>query len=232
MATMNDVHLGWFEQYVYHRICMHHLASNFMTRFKDKIFNKFLCRAALATKVEKFNKHMDTIWRINLEAQRWLEAIPLEKWALSHDGGRRYGIMTINISEIFNSVLKGAHSLLVIAFVQLTFFWLNSYFVARREQGANKWASDEQYTAYVDAKIKARVRGPLPFTAIRMQPIRGRGGGRGCGRDAERGGGRSTHEKILPPSTSFAPFAPKTSTPPETSTPSSSTTPHVILVIP
>ncbi|RVW82581.1 Serine/threonine-protein phosphatase 7 long form-like [Vitis vinifera] len=28
----------------------------------------------------------------------------------SHDGGRRYGIMSTNMSEVFNSVLKGAHS--------------------------------------------------------------------------------------------------------------------------
>ena len=77
--------------------------------------------------------------------------------ALSHDGGRRYGIMTTNMFEVFNSVLKGARSLLITALVQLTFFHLNSYFVARREQGANILASDEQYTPYVNAQIKARV---------------------------------------------------------------------------
>ena len=58
---------------------MQHLASNFMIRFKDKILKNLVCRVVLATKVEKFNKHMDTIGRINLEAKRWLEAIPLEE---------------------------------------------------------------------------------------------------------------------------------------------------------
>ncbi|KAL6321966.1 hypothetical protein AAG906_035881 [Vitis piasezkii] len=90
-------------------------------------------------------------------AQQWLEAIPFEKWVLSHDGGRRYGIMTTNMSEVFNSVLKGARSLPITALVQLTFFRLNSYFVVRREQGANRLASNEEYTPYVDAKIKANV---------------------------------------------------------------------------
>ena len=87
MAAMSDVHLGWSEPYAYHRVCMCHLASNFMTRFKDKILKNLMCRAALATKIEKFNKHMNTIGRINATAQQWLEAIPFEKWALSHDGG-------------------------------------------------------------------------------------------------------------------------------------------------
>ncbi|RVW75039.1 Serine/threonine-protein phosphatase 7 long form-like [Vitis vinifera] len=88
---------------------------------------------------------------------RHLATIPFEKWALSHDGGRRYGIMTTNMSEVFNSVLKGARSLPITALVQLTFFRLNSYFVVRREQGANRLASNEEYTPYVDAKIKANV---------------------------------------------------------------------------
>ena len=100
---------------------------------------------------------MDIIGRINLEAQRWLEAIPFEKWALSHDGGRTYGIMTTNMYEIFNSVLKGAQILPITALVQLTFFRLNSYFVARREQGYNRLAPYVQYTPYVNAKIKAHV---------------------------------------------------------------------------
>ena len=100
---------------------------------------------------------MATIGRINSEAQQWLEAIPLQLWALSHDGGRRYGIMTTNVPEVFNSVLKGARNLPITALVQLTFFCLNSYFVARREQDVNRLASDEQYTPYVDAQIKACV---------------------------------------------------------------------------
>ena len=130
---------------------MHHLASNFMTQFKDKLLKNLVCRAALASTELKFNKHMTTIGRINSEAQQWLEGIPSQLWTLSHDGGRRYGIMTTNMSEVFNSVLKGAHSLPFTALVQLTFFRLNSYFVARREQGANRLASDEQFTPYVDA---------------------------------------------------------------------------------
>ena len=65
--------------------------------------------------------------------------------------------MTTNMSEVFNSVLKRARSLPITTLVQLTFFRLNSYFVATREQGANRLTLDEQYTPFVDAHIKARV---------------------------------------------------------------------------
>ena len=122
---------------------MRYFASNFMTRFKDKLLKNLVCRVAVAITPRKMNKHMTTIGRINSEAQQWLEAIPLQLWALSHDGGQRYKIMTTNMSEVFNSVLKGARSLPLTALVQLTFSRLNSYFVARREQGADRLTSDE-----------------------------------------------------------------------------------------
>ena len=112
MTTMADVHIGWIESYAYHRICMRHLARNFMNRLKDKTLKNLVCRAALATEVGKFNKHMDTIRIINLEAQRWLEVIPFEKLTLSHDGSQRYGTMTTNCLRFSIVFLKelGAYS--------------------------------------------------------------------------------------------------------------------------
>ena len=65
---MTNVHLGQTEPYAYHRICMRHLTNNFKNRFKDKTLKNLVCRAPLAIEVGKFNKHMDTIGRINLEA--------------------------------------------------------------------------------------------------------------------------------------------------------------------
>ena len=59
--------------------------------------------------------------------------------------------MTTNMPKVFNTVFKEARNLPITTFVQLIFFRLNSYFVARREQGANRLASDEHYTPYVNA---------------------------------------------------------------------------------
>ena len=128
-----------------------------MTWFKDKHLKNLVCRATLASTERKFNKYMTTIRRMNSEALQWLEAIPFHLWALSHEGGRRYRIMTTNISKVFNSVLKESRSLPVTALVQLTFFCLNSYFVAIRELSANRLASAKQFTPYVDAQIQGSV---------------------------------------------------------------------------
>ena len=94
---------------------------------------------------------MDTIGRINAETRNWLEQIPLEKWALSYDGGRRYGIMTTNMFEVFNGVLKGACNLPITALVQLTFYRVNSYFTVRREHGVSRLVSGEEFTPHIDA---------------------------------------------------------------------------------
>ena len=49
MAAMTDPYLGWAAPSAYHRIFMHHLASNFMTRFKDKLLKNLVCRAVLTS---------------------------------------------------------------------------------------------------------------------------------------------------------------------------------------
>ena len=69
VAVMTNVHLSWTKPNAYHRICLCHLVSNFMNRFKDKTLKNFMRKATLVTKVGKFNKHIDTIGIINLEVQ-------------------------------------------------------------------------------------------------------------------------------------------------------------------
>ena len=61
------------------------------------------------------------------------------------------------MSKVYNSMLKGAQSFPITAFVQLTFYLVNSYFAVRREHGASRLTSGEEYTPYVDAEINANV---------------------------------------------------------------------------
>jgi hypothetical protein len=59
--------------------------------------------------------------------QQWPEK---SKWALTFDeGGSRYGIMTTNISEVFNFVLKGIRALPVSRIVDYTNHKCNEYFI-------------------------------------------------------------------------------------------------------
>ena len=58
----------------------------------------------------------------------YLMSEDLNKWTQSHDGGRRYGAMTANISECFNRVLKSACGLPIAAMVEFTWCKLVAYF--------------------------------------------------------------------------------------------------------
>ena len=64
----------------------------------------------------------------------YLMSEDLDKWTQSHDGGKRYGAMTTNISECFNGVLKGARGLPITAMVEFTWCKLVTYFHDRRKQ--------------------------------------------------------------------------------------------------
>jgi hypothetical protein len=53
------------------------------------------------------------------------------KWSLAHDNGARYGIMTTNMSEVYNTVLKGVRALPITALVAETWSRTVSYFADR-----------------------------------------------------------------------------------------------------
>jgi hypothetical protein len=85
---------------------------------------------------------------LNNDAKAWLfEQLPKKsKWALAFDeGGFRYGIMTMNISEVFNFILKGISSLPVSSIVDYTFHKCNEYFVNRWEKARQSLAKVEHW---------------------------------------------------------------------------------------
>ncbi|KAI5668395.1 hypothetical protein M9H77_18248 [Catharanthus roseus] len=79
------------------------------------------------------------------ESWNWLEQkqnngnliLDAEKWTLLHDGGHRHGIMTTNISEALNGVLKKARVLPLKAMVELIFNKLVKYFHQHCEEAEN-----------------------------------------------------------------------------------------------
>ncbi|KAL0326559.1 UNVERIFIED_CONTAM: hypothetical protein Sangu_1733900 [Sesamum angustifolium] len=57
--------------------------------------------------LRKFNRIMEEIKKQHVKAFAYLDQINKEKWTASHDGGWRCGILTTNMSECINGVLKG-----------------------------------------------------------------------------------------------------------------------------
>ncbi|KAL0307789.1 UNVERIFIED_CONTAM: hypothetical protein Scaly_2970400 [Sesamum calycinum] len=89
---------------------------------------------------------MDEIKKQDVKAFAYLDAINKEKWTASHDGGWRCGILTTNMSECINGVLKGARRLPVSALVEITLERTVHYFHVRAIKGQkmlqnNLWIS-------------------------------------------------------------------------------------------
>jgi hypothetical protein len=123
---------------------------------------KALCKVKEEKKFEARLKELEKI--LNDDANAWLLEQWLEKskWALAFDeGGSQYGIMTTNISEVFNFVLKGIHALPVSGIVDYTFHKCNEYFVNRWEKARQSMAKGERWGNLPENTFSSSVRSPL-----------------------------------------------------------------------
>ncbi|KAL0364371.1 UNVERIFIED_CONTAM: hypothetical protein Sangu_0534700 [Sesamum angustifolium] len=94
-----------------HRYCLRHVCSNFNSTIKNVVLKDLCWQAGSEYQLRKFNRIMDEIKKQDVKAFAYLDAINKEKWTASHDGGWRCGILTTNMSECINGVLKGARRL-------------------------------------------------------------------------------------------------------------------------
>jgi hypothetical protein len=89
-----------------------------------------VCRQSDEKGFQKKRKHLHN--RTNDKDKEFLKGLvdDKEKWSLTHDkGGKCCGYMTSNMIEIFNSMVRGVWSLLVIAIASFTFYKCNEWFV-------------------------------------------------------------------------------------------------------
>ncbi|KAL0321381.1 UNVERIFIED_CONTAM: hypothetical protein Sradi_5399600 [Sesamum radiatum] len=114
-----------------HRYCLRHVCSNFNSHHKNIVLKDLCWRAGSEYQIRKFNRIMEEIKGQKLEAFTFLDRINKEKWTASHDGGWRCGILTTNMSECINGVLKGARRLPVTAIVEITLQRTAHYFRER-----------------------------------------------------------------------------------------------------
>ncbi|BAH93949.1 Os07g0513300 [Oryza sativa Japonica Group] len=123
---------------IHHRWCMRHFCANFYTAGATTDQMKDLERICQINEKALF---LDEIKRlmgvVGERPKKWLEDhMPLKvKWARAFDtNGRRHSIMTSNMAESFNNVLRGIRKLPVTAIVAYTFSKCNSWFVDRHKE--------------------------------------------------------------------------------------------------
>ncbi|CAM8882725.1 unnamed protein product [Rhodiola kirilowii] len=146
LCIVSDRHKGilaamrepeWSPPHAYHRVCVRHLQSNFMSRVHDLVLEKKLGHVAYQRKQLKFRAEYAELMDIMddlPQARKWLEDHELSLWSQAHDvGGIRWGSMTTNASECFNDILKGGRDLSISSLVMFTFRQTAGYFVERQQ---------------------------------------------------------------------------------------------------
>ena len=150
----------------YHRHCLRHVCSNFNTTFRNKELKQLLWKAGSAHQRRKCNGYLQQIQAIDQEAITWVYKMNPEEWALSYDGGHRWGVLTSNDAECFNSVLKGARNLPISAMVEFTFRRLVKYFDEMGAQAELDVRNEFQYPRQMQKTIEDGIARANTFKLI------------------------------------------------------------------
>lgn len=138
------------------RWCMRHLGANFYSHFKNKNLVKLFKRLCNCNQQRKFNtlwRKLDELTKKQTEEEanrsapndigdlqrsseprmktfsEWIQNEPREKWALLYDeGGARYGIMTTNLAEVYNWVMRGVRGLPLVGIIEFILHGTTRYF--------------------------------------------------------------------------------------------------------
>src|SRR6266540_3404229 len=135
---------------------MRHMGANFYDHFKNRDLMILFKRLCAQNQQRKFNalwKLLDDMTAKHIEERKarasssnttqaaqssgsamkpfmqWIRDAPKEKWSLLYDtDGSRYGIMTTNLAESYNMVMRGVRCLPLVGIVKFIMYGCAKYF--------------------------------------------------------------------------------------------------------
>ncbi|XP_024039564.1 uncharacterized protein LOC112098164 [Citrus clementina] len=146
-------------------ICTHHLKRNVNAHFKEVDVGALFELAAKAYRPIKFTQYMNVIRSVSLNVHQYLTDAGYEKWARSHFEGRRYGIMTTNIAESMNSVLKEARTLPIHKLMDCIIDKLQEWFAKRRDLAMDACTL---MTTWVEKQLKGKLDKSHTYPVIQI----------------------------------------------------------------
>ncbi|GFQ03098.1 hypothetical protein PHJA_002453600 [Phtheirospermum japonicum] len=93
------------------------VSSNLNTHAKSVKLKDMCFKVGAEPRVTVFHKIIEQIKALDPDAFAYLDDIDKSKWTLFHDGGKRCGILTTNMSESINGVMKCARRILITTIV-------------------------------------------------------------------------------------------------------------------
>ncbi|GAU39486.1 hypothetical protein TSUD_279070 [Trifolium subterraneum] len=143
---------------VAHRFCVRHLYNNFRKKFPGKKLKDLMWKAANATYVNAWHRHMQEIKTINGEAFKHLIKIPPRHWSKSYFTPEpKCDTLVNNMSEAFNSVIVGARAKPIVTMIEE----IRVYLMERWEKSRQKIG---RYAESILPNIKKKLEREASFS--------------------------------------------------------------------
>ncbi|KAF7831654.1 uncharacterized protein G2W53_013987 [Senna tora] len=117
LAALDHLRIGWQPTQGHNVFCIHHVASNQNSKFRNKAIKGLLMKAGHEYTSHGCKKRLAAIRALNKYAADWIDKIPREKWTRAYEKGRRYANITTNLAKCMKGVLKGARYLPITSLV-------------------------------------------------------------------------------------------------------------------
>ncbi|XP_015874821.2 uncharacterized protein LOC107411697 isoform X2 [Ziziphus jujuba] len=131
----------------YHGYCLRYLTEQFMRDLKGQFSHEVkrlmvedFYAAAYAPRPENFERCLESIKSISLEAYDWVVQSEPQNWANAYFQGARYGHMTSNFGELFYSWVSDAHELPITQMVDVIRGKIMELIYERRAD-SNQWVT-------------------------------------------------------------------------------------------
>ncbi|XP_022871710.1 uncharacterized protein LOC111390826 [Olea europaea var. sylvestris] len=116
----------------HHGACIWHIEKNLIARYSSSNVIFLFKRAALAYRVSKFDQLMTQIRTIRPSMASYLERAGISTWSRAHFVGNRYNVMTNNITESLNSVLRRQKSFPITLLIENITSLMQRWFYERK----------------------------------------------------------------------------------------------------
>ncbi|KAK6911711.1 MULE transposase domain [Dillenia turbinata] len=129
----------------FHGYCLHYLSEQLLKDLKGQFSNEVkrlmvmdFYAAAYATRLEEFQRCVETIKNISLEAYNWVMQSEPKHWANAFFEGARYNHMMSNFGELFCSWVSEANELPIIQMVDVIRGKIMEL-ICTRQRDSNQW---------------------------------------------------------------------------------------------
>lgn len=119
----------------HHGICIFHFEKNVLDKFKSTTLIPLIVEAAYAYTKGDFHYLFDEIEASDPEVAEYLRKADFKKWSRAYSLANRYNMMTSNLAESINSLLKESREYPIVCLFDTIRMIMTRWFTERREEG-------------------------------------------------------------------------------------------------